>query len=94
MEVLARDLKAMGLYASRSLSFEGVEYEILEHALTEEQVRIYDSYAEAYQVIHNRLNQALEACSITSATGTLNKTPKPRRAPPSRAPSSVSSITS
>lgn len=42
MEVLARDLKAMGLYASRSLSFEGVEYEILEHALTEEQVRIYD----------------------------------------------------
>lgn len=48
MEVLARDLKAMGLYASRSLSFEGVEYDILEHELTEEQVRIYDSYAEAY----------------------------------------------
>jgi len=76
MEVLARDLKAMGLYASRSLSFEGVEYEILEHALTEEQIRIYDSYAEAYQVIHNRLDQALEACSITSATGTLNKNAK------------------
>ena len=76
MEVLARDLKAMGLYASRSLSFEGVEYEILEHALTEEQVRIYDSYAEAYQVIHNRLDQALEACCITSATGTLNKNAK------------------
>jgi len=76
MEVLARDLKAMGLYASRSLSFEGVEYEILEHALTEEQVRIYDSYAEAYQVIHNRLDQALEACSITSATGTLNRQAK------------------
>jgi predicted RNA methylase len=36
MEVLARDLKAMGLYASRSLSFEGVEYEILEHELTED----------------------------------------------------------
>ncbi len=76
MEVLARDLKAMGLYASRSLSFEGVEYEILEHALTDEQVRIYNSYAEAYQVIHNRLDQALEACSITSATGTLNKNAK------------------
>ncbi|WLS00641.1 strawberry notch-like NTP hydrolase domain-containing protein [Shinella sumterensis] len=76
MEVLARDLKAMGLYASRSLSFEGVEYEILEHALTDEQVRIYDSYAEAYQVIHNRLDQALEACSVTSPTGTLNKNAK------------------
>nr|WP_250812013.1 strawberry notch family protein [Neorhizobium tomejilense] len=43
MEVLARDLKAMGPYPSRSLSFEGVEYEILEHELTGEQARIYDS---------------------------------------------------
>ena len=28
MEVLARDLKALGLYAARSLSYEGVEYEL------------------------------------------------------------------
>lgn len=76
MEVLARDLKAMGLYASRSLSFEGVEYDILEHELTEEQVRIYDSYAEAYQVIHDHLDQALEASGITSSGGTLNKNAK------------------
>ena len=32
MEVLARDLKALGLYAARSLSYEGVEYELVEHA--------------------------------------------------------------
>ena len=36
MEVLARDLKALGLYAARSLSFEGIEYEIVEHRLTAE----------------------------------------------------------
>jgi len=76
MEVLARDLKAMGLYASRSLSFEGVEYEILEHELTEEQVRIYDAYAEAFQVIHNHLDAAMEASGITGKTGTLNKNAK------------------
>ncbi|MGM4884854.1 strawberry notch-like NTP hydrolase domain-containing protein [Rhizobium sp. 62_C5_N11_2] len=82
MEVLARDLKAMGLYASRSLSFEGVEYEILEHELTEEQVRIYDAYAEAFQVIHNHLDAAMEASGITGATSaagksvTLNKNAK------------------
>jgi len=70
MDVLARDLKAMGLYASRSLSFEGVEYDILEHELTEEQVGIYDSYAEAFQVIHNNLNAALEATGIAGATST------------------------
>ena len=51
MEVLARDLKALGLYAARSLSFEGIEYEIVEHALTPEQVRIYDAYADAFQAI-------------------------------------------
>jgi predicted RNA methylase len=76
MEVLARDLKAMGLYASRSLSFEGVEYEILEHELTEEQIRIYDAYAEAFQVIHNHLDAAMEASGITGQSGTLNKNAK------------------
>lgn len=76
MEVLARDLKAMGLYASRSLSFERVEYEILEHELTDEQVRIYDSYAEAFQVIHNHLDAAMEASGITGKSGTLNKNAK------------------
>ncbi|MBW9075048.1 MULTISPECIES: bifunctional class I SAM-dependent methyltransferase/DEAD/DEAH box helicase [Agrobacterium] len=76
MEVLARDLKAMGLYASRSLSFEGVEYDILEHELTEEQVRIYDSYAEAFQVIHNNLDEALEASGIVSNSTTRNKNAK------------------
>ena len=47
MEVLARDLKALGLYAARSLSYEGVEYDLVEHQLTAEQVRIYDAYAGA-----------------------------------------------
>ncbi|MFA5965197.1 MAG: strawberry notch family protein [Sphingomonas sp.] len=76
MEVLARDLKALGLYAARSLSFDGVEYELLEHQLTPEQVRIYDGYAAAFQVIHNNLNKALEAANVTSATGTLNSQAK------------------
>ena len=45
MEVLARDLKALGLYAARSLSYHGVEYDLVEHQLTDEQIRIYDAYA-------------------------------------------------
>uniref|UniRef100_UPI0035695551 strawberry notch-like NTP hydrolase domain-containing protein n=1 Tax=Sphingomonas sp. TaxID=28214 RepID=UPI0035695551 len=72
MEVLARDLKALGLYSARSLSFDGVEYELLEHELSPEQVRIYDAYAGAFQVIHNNLGAALEAANVTSVTGTLN----------------------
>jgi hypothetical protein len=73
MEVLARDLKALGLYSARSLSYEGVEYELLEHQLTPDQVCIYDAYAGAFQVIHNNLDAALEAAGVTSAAdGTLN----------------------
>src|SRR5690606_22327337 len=73
MEVLARDLKALGLYTARSLSFDGVEYAMLEHKLTPEQTRIYDSYASAFEVIHNNLDAALEAAGVTSAAhGTLN----------------------
>lgn len=73
MEVLARDLKALGLYAARSLSFDGVEYDLLEHRLSPEQVRIYDAYAAAFQIIHTHLDAALEASGVTSSVhGTLN----------------------
>jgi hypothetical protein len=72
MEVLARDLKALGLYAARSLSYEGVEYELVEHRLTREQVRIYDAYAGAFQIIHNNLDAAMQAANVTGETGTLN----------------------
>ena len=73
MEVLARDLKALGLYAARSLSFDGVEYDLLEHQLSAEQIRIYDAYAAAFQIIHSHLDAALEASGVTSsAHGTLN----------------------
>ncbi len=76
MEVLARDLKALGLYAARSLSFEGVRYEMVEHRLTPGQVAIYDAYAAAFQVIHANLTAALEAANVTGAGGTLNRAAK------------------
>ena len=72
MEVLARDLRALGLYTARSLSFAGVEYELVEHELTTEQVRIYDAYAGAFAIIHNNLDAAMQAANITGSSGTLN----------------------
>jgi len=51
MELVARDLKSLGLYTARALSFAGVEYEILEHCLSEDQIAVYDAYAEAWQVL-------------------------------------------
>lgn len=72
MEVISRDLKSLGLYLARSLSYIGVEYDMLEHELTESQRQIYDAYADAFQVIHTNLEDALLATGITSEEGTLN----------------------
>ena len=72
MEVLARDLRALGLYAARSLSYEGIQYELIEHTLSPEQIRIYDAYAGAFAIIHNNLDAAMQAANITGSTGTLN----------------------
>ena len=76
MEVLARDLRAMGLYTARSLSYQGVEYDMLVHDLTPEQVRIYDAYAEAFAIIHNNLDAAMQAANVTGDSGTMNRQAK------------------
>jgi len=80
MEVLARDLRSLGLYTARSLSYDGVEYELIEHQLRDEQRHIYDSYAAAFAVIHGNLDAAMEAANITgspdSGGATLNRQAK------------------
>ena len=76
MEVVARDLKALGLYQARALSYDGVEVDILEHPLTPEQRRIYDAYAGAFKVIHANIEAALEATGIVEGTSTLNRNAK------------------
>ncbi len=74
MELVARDLKSLGLYTARALSFAGVEYELLEHRLTGEQIAVYDAYAGAWAIIHANLRAALEATRIVDADSgsTLN----------------------
>ena len=76
MEVVARDLKALGLYQARALSYDGVEVELLEHALTDEQRRIYDAYANAFKIIHTHLEQALQSTGISDEKRTLNRNAK------------------
>ena len=76
MEVVARDLKALGLYQARALSYDGVEVDILEHPLAPEQRRIYDAYAGAFKVIHANLEEALKATGIMQGEETLNRNAK------------------
>jgi hypothetical protein len=55
MELVARDLKASGLYLSRALSFAGAS-NTTSCATTSrlEQIAIYDTYCEAWTIIHQQ----------------------------------------
>src|SRR3546814_15772517 len=56
-----------GLYVARALSFAGVEYDILEHRLTPDQVEVYDAYADAWAIIHANVRTALDATRVTDS---------------------------
>lgn len=60
MELIARDMKAMGVYLSRNISYEDVVYDKIVHELTPEQRQIYDELARSWQIVLQNINQALE----------------------------------
>lgn len=60
MELVARDMKAMGVYMARSISFDDVKYDTLQHDLTPMQTEIYDTMSEAWQKVLQNVNAALE----------------------------------
>jgi hypothetical protein len=74
MELVARDMKAMGLYIARNIGFKGVSYTTLEHKLTPAQTEIYDAMAEGWQVVLQNIYEALKATgAMDENTGkTLN----------------------
>ena len=59
MELVARDLKALGSYISRNLSYDDVEYSSVLHTLTGTQREIYDTAAEAWQLVLRHIEEAL-----------------------------------
>lgn len=60
MEAVAQSLKARGLYLARSLSYDGVKTDRLQHHLTDEQKYVYDNLAEGWQGVLQNINTALE----------------------------------
>ena len=59
MELVARDMKQLGVYLARSLSYEGVTYSRVEHELSVAQRQIYDRLADGWQVVLRNINEAL-----------------------------------
>lgn len=78
MELVARDMKSMGLYISRALSFNGVEYHKLTHNLTDDQTEVYDTLADSWQIILKNIGAAMEITGVTSKGKTANGQAKGR----------------
>ena len=59
MELVSRDLKSMGRYMSRTLSFEGVTRRQLVHKLSPDQRKIYNTLSKGWQVVLSNVNQSM-----------------------------------
>lgn len=76
MELVARDLKAMGLYVARSLSMragphggkENVTFRTLQHNLNDYQLDTYKLLAEAWQKILENIDEALKVCGYDTSS--------------------------
>jgi predicted RNA methylase len=60
MELVAQELKSRGLYISRSISYHDVTFSEIEHQITPEQSTMYDTAANAWQLILKNMEAALE----------------------------------
>ncbi len=60
MEMVSRDMKALGMYVSRSISFRGVDYQETIHELLPNQRAMYNAAAQAMQTILQDIGQAIE----------------------------------
>ena len=60
MELVARDMKSMGVYTARSISYDDVKYDTLQHDLTPMQTEIYNTMSKAWQKVLQNVEEALK----------------------------------
>jgi len=73
MELIARNLKSLGVYLARSLSYANVQYHRLEHKIDAEQKAKYDEFAKAWQVVLENIHEAMEKTNANSAQAKLSQ---------------------
>ncbi|WP_372393847.1 strawberry notch-like NTP hydrolase domain-containing protein (plasmid) [Azospirillum sp. HJ39] len=74
MEIVTRDVKALGRYVARSLSYEDVRYRRLVHELTPAQVELYDAMAEAWQLVLANVHKVMEIIGTSGDAQAKSKT--------------------
>lgn len=67
MELVARDMKSMGVYLARSISYDGVVYDNIQHKLTSTQRKMYDGMSEGWQIVLQNFDKAMQATNSENA---------------------------
>ena len=67
LEMVARDMKAMGIYLSASLSYEGVGYERLEHRMNAFERQRHDMLANLWCTVADRKRRAVVTTGVQNA---------------------------
>lgn len=73
MELVARDMKSMGVYLARSISYDGVVYDNIQHKLTSVQRKMYDGMSEGWQVVLQNFDKAMQATNSQNAKDVKQK---------------------
>lgn len=73
MELVARDMKSMGVYLARSISYDGVVYDNIQHKLTSTQRKMYDGMSEGWQVVLQNFDKAMQATNSQNAKDVKQK---------------------
>ncbi len=60
MEMIARELKAVGKYIARTLSYHGVNYETVTHSLNPDQKRLYRDAAKAWRDVTVEIEKGIK----------------------------------
>ena len=68
MELVARDMKAMGVYLARSISYDGVVYDQLQHKLSKDQRYMYDTMSKGWQVVLQNFDKAMVLTDSTNSS--------------------------
>lgn len=65
LELVARDMKSLGIYVSANLSMQGVEFERVEYTLTPDERNMQDTLSAAWSEINVELQRAMISTGIT-----------------------------
>lgn len=66
MELVARDMKSMGDYLARSISYDGVQYDTITHPLNEVQTDIYNKMSEGWRTVLRNVEKAIDMTNADS----------------------------